>query len=805
MASPHRNNNLSQYEGDIGDRSDFKFEDDGISQNYAHSPELGGIRDNDMQFSRQSITSEIAQKYDDGGNNQIGQDLYDDGLFNPGQNRLDEDGLGGFGGGNEPSINMPKLGLNQEPSLLNQSPGIGQLGLQNNKRGENQRLLQNQKKLVLKQIQQEEENKEVLKYRNINLVMIIFTVFITIIFLQVLAYAQNAVPQTNGIAVSAGASIAYFILTFITLFVLYLQYEIVNFGYRNALIFWRFTSPLYGLIIVVLGIVELGVEFSNMDATCATVWKRLSSNQKLYFENSQDNLVSERSRNAAMIGAFALIIGILIIIQGYPLHELFSQSAIKWKPPMISRLPELEQHETVNFEYNHYHDEDEPIQTNQQQTVMETGQNFMNQYDQQEEDDLIEKQEDMIAKKALEMSIGAAPGTFKYDKYANYNNEQNPSPDYGGNSAMFQQQMDNTGYNRDEPLRLRQDYGLGDQDYNQAQIINPIYQSKNNVCMDQHGFVAMSYSNDDKNLVQIDSDALVGYIKIQKSLQGKPKILVNIGSILASFIQPQSQKKTSTPDKQRFFFRCSQSKHSHCNGKLYVEIDKQGNNSLSEIKSIEECTLFVSKKSSCTNVYRQCHNQCLSVLNYLRYQGSQSKQYRIAQVRKNSIQISETQDLSWLFDKNQKCHDQEQKTEQMNTTETGDGLSRQQSLVLQEQYFEDLGNISKALKDSTRTNTPQSIKSHFRPSIDLSETPRSFDTFFQEEQNLILEEERDYSVSFWHLNSDIEDQDEIYVEQLLQTRKRGQKKTGQQRQQNYERILDSQFQTFQEELTYSTV
>ena len=82
--------------------------------------------------------------------------------------------------------------------------------------------------------------------------------------------------------------------------------------------------------------------------------------------------MSERSRNAAMIGAFSMIIGLSIIIQGYPLHELYSQSAIKWKPPMISRLPEFEHHETMNFEYNNYHDDDDPRTTNQLQSVMDT-------------------------------------------------------------------------------------------------------------------------------------------------------------------------------------------------------------------------------------------------------------------------------------------------------------------------------------------------------------------------------------------------------------------------------------------------
>jgi hypothetical protein len=75
------------------------------------------------------------------------------------------------------------------------------------------------------------------------------------------------VPQTNGVAVSAGVSIAYFILTFVTLFFLFLSYEVVNFGYREAQKYWRFIAGAYGLIIVILGIVEIGIEFTGMSST----------------------------------------------------------------------------------------------------------------------------------------------------------------------------------------------------------------------------------------------------------------------------------------------------------------------------------------------------------------------------------------------------------------------------------------------------------------------------------------------------------------------------------------------------------
>ena len=75
-------------------------------------------------------------------------------------------------------------------------------------------------------------------------------------------------PQTNNISVSSSASIVYFLLTFVTLLVLAIQYEIVNFSLRSTLIWWRVFSGLYGLAILVLGCVELGIEISGMQNTC---------------------------------------------------------------------------------------------------------------------------------------------------------------------------------------------------------------------------------------------------------------------------------------------------------------------------------------------------------------------------------------------------------------------------------------------------------------------------------------------------------------------------------------------------------
>ena len=85
-------------------------------------------------------------------------------------------------------------------------------------------------------------------------------------------------PQTNNIAISASASLVYFILSFVTLFILFLQYEFVNFGDRPVLLWWRFFSALYGLALLVLGCILLGMELANMEATCENKWQQLSLN-----------------------------------------------------------------------------------------------------------------------------------------------------------------------------------------------------------------------------------------------------------------------------------------------------------------------------------------------------------------------------------------------------------------------------------------------------------------------------------------------------------------------------------------------
>jgi hypothetical protein len=82
--------------------------------------------------------------------------------------------------------------------------------------------------------------------------------------MYVFSFAQNAVPQTNDIAIGSGASLTYFILSFVTLGLLFCSYEVVSYGYRSLLMWWRAISILYGIALLILGAILLGTELANI-------------------------------------------------------------------------------------------------------------------------------------------------------------------------------------------------------------------------------------------------------------------------------------------------------------------------------------------------------------------------------------------------------------------------------------------------------------------------------------------------------------------------------------------------------------
>lgn len=62
-----------------------------------------------------------------------------------------------------------------------------------------------------------------------------------------------------------------------------------------------------------------------------------------------------------MAGAFAIVVGFLMMVSGFTMHKLFRESAERWRPPQTSRLPELEMHEKMDFIYINDRDDEHDL------------------------------------------------------------------------------------------------------------------------------------------------------------------------------------------------------------------------------------------------------------------------------------------------------------------------------------------------------------------------------------------------------------------------------------------------------------
>lgn len=133
----------------------------------------------------------------------------------------------------------------------------------------------------------------------------------------------------------------------------------MNYGYKSSVACWRVFAAIYGLIILVLGILVLAIDISKSRDKAAASWMTMSNNQKQYFNYDVGQLQRERKKNDALVGAFAIAIGLITIVSAFPLHMLYTEMALKWKPAMSSRLPEFEPHEQVDFVFKCIRDDDD--------------------------------------------------------------------------------------------------------------------------------------------------------------------------------------------------------------------------------------------------------------------------------------------------------------------------------------------------------------------------------------------------------------------------------------------------------------
>ena len=92
-------------------------------------------------------------------------------------------------------------------------------------------------------------------------------------------------PQISGINIAESISITFFTLTLFNLLVLIFFYEIVAYGMATVIRWLRIISILYGITVIVLGILAIVLEDKDMDSITAKVWAALSTNEKDYFNN----------------------------------------------------------------------------------------------------------------------------------------------------------------------------------------------------------------------------------------------------------------------------------------------------------------------------------------------------------------------------------------------------------------------------------------------------------------------------------------------------------------------------------------
>lgn len=73
-------------------------------------------------------------------------------------------------------------------------------------------------------------------------------------------FIQNCVPQSNGILLGSGISIAYFILSLFSLLLTFGLYESAQYSLKKIIYWTRITTLFYGIAIGVLGLLIFIIE-----------------------------------------------------------------------------------------------------------------------------------------------------------------------------------------------------------------------------------------------------------------------------------------------------------------------------------------------------------------------------------------------------------------------------------------------------------------------------------------------------------------------------------------------------------------
>lgn len=165
-------------------------------------------------------------------------------------------------------------------------------------------------------------------WKNIIVGFIIFTCITIVILLQVLMFIRNCTPTVNGILLSAGISITYFVFSLISLALLVGAYQAVEYGLKSVVFCLQIFTLIYGILLVILSICIFVIEMINIEEAVADKWKSMSQYQKDFFSGDPKKLEDERLLNTILCGVFTLVVGCCFIVIGglsFKLHSVIGE------------------------------------------------------------------------------------------------------------------------------------------------------------------------------------------------------------------------------------------------------------------------------------------------------------------------------------------------------------------------------------------------------------------------------------------------------------------------------------------------
>ena len=100
---------------------------------------------------------------------------------------------------------------------------------------------------------------------------------------------MNTVPQNNDIILSRWISQSFFWLMLINIAVSKVLYDAVKYGEKAVIAILRITTIIWGVSLVTVCVFYF-IDWSYSNIKAAEVWKKLSMNQKRFFDISVEEL-----------------------------------------------------------------------------------------------------------------------------------------------------------------------------------------------------------------------------------------------------------------------------------------------------------------------------------------------------------------------------------------------------------------------------------------------------------------------------------------------------------------------------------